>query len=267
MSHVAGAARRDAEPGELVVAPEGSVDEHDVGCGEPAEHAVVQPGETGGVRHDAAARAVAEDEPAGLKLHVRPVQVARRVAARLERLDRRGSTPRAASPAPARASATRPRSSAPGPPARESRVLSACSTPSVAEYAHRRLRLAQEQKPCRVVDLRIGQQHAGDRRHPDAVQLHGLGAPRAAGARRARRLRETTAPRHRGSPATTAYEAARVHRTRGLARLAMAVPLRKPPAGGRAQNANAHVWHHRDAAQEAPRPRRALLTTGCRGRG
>ena len=87
MSHVARAALRDAEPGELVVAPEGSVDEHDVACGEPAEHAFVQPGQTGHVGHDAATRAVAEDEPTGLKLHVRPVQVARRVAARLERLD------------------------------------------------------------------------------------------------------------------------------------------------------------------------------------
>ena len=43
--------------------------------------------------------------------------------------------------------------------------------PLGAEYPHRRLRLPQQQKPCRVVDFRVRQQHAGDRRDPDAVQL------------------------------------------------------------------------------------------------
>ena len=70
--HVARAAVRDAEPRELVVAPERAVDEHEVARGEPGEHAVVQPGEPGHVGDDAAARAVAEDEPARLELDVRP---------------------------------------------------------------------------------------------------------------------------------------------------------------------------------------------------
>ena len=42
-----------------------------------------------------------------------------------------------------------------------------------AEDAHRRRRLAQQQQPRRVVDLRVGQQHAGDRRRADAVDVPG----------------------------------------------------------------------------------------------
>ncbi len=207
VSHVARTALRDAEAGELVVAPEGSVDEHDVACGEPAEHAVVQSGQAGRVRHDAATRAVAEDEPTGLKLHARPVQVARRVAACLERLDREARP------------LERPRlpwfQRLPlGPAVALQDLQHRIPAPQrlldslIAEDAHRRLRLTQEQEPGRMVDLRIGQQHARDRRRANAVRPARVRAPRAAGARPARRLRETTAPRHHGSPATTACEVA-----------------------------------------------------------
>ena len=85
--HVPRAARRDAEAGELVVAPEGPVDEHEIAGGEPGEHAVVEAGEAGDVGDHAAADAIAEDEPARLELHVRAAEVARRVPAHVERLD------------------------------------------------------------------------------------------------------------------------------------------------------------------------------------
>ena len=109
-----------------------------------------------------------------------------------------------------------------------------------AEDAHRRRRLAQQQQPGRVVDLRVGQQHAGDRRRADAVDARrrerlqlltqvrrGVDEkPRAVGpADRQRRLRA------RSRPFTDA---------RGLARPATAVPLRKPSSGGRAEDADAH---------------------------
>ena len=113
VAHVARAAVRDAQPRELVVAPERAVDEHEVARGEPGEHVVVEPGEPGDVGDDAAARAVAERRSPLASSSMSDPQIARRVAARRERLDRRGSTRRAAAAAPARASATRRRSSAP----------------------------------------------------------------------------------------------------------------------------------------------------------
>ena len=47
VAHVVRAAGRDAEPGELVVAPERPVDEHEIARGEPGEHAVVEPASPG----------------------------------------------------------------------------------------------------------------------------------------------------------------------------------------------------------------------------
>ena len=70
VSHVARASLRDAEPGELVVAPEGPVDEYQIARGEPAEHAIVQTGETGNVGDDAATYGVTEDETARLEFDV-----------------------------------------------------------------------------------------------------------------------------------------------------------------------------------------------------
>ena len=66
VAHVACAAVGDAEQGELVVAPERPVDEHEVARGEAVQRAVVERGERGHVGEHAAARAVAEDEAAGL---------------------------------------------------------------------------------------------------------------------------------------------------------------------------------------------------------
>ena len=75
VAHVVRAAVGDAEQGELVLAPERPVDEHEVARGEAGQDAVVERGERGRVGEHAAARAVADHEPAGL------------VVARLERLD------------------------------------------------------------------------------------------------------------------------------------------------------------------------------------
>ena len=167
VAHVVRAAVRDAEPGELVLAPERPVDEHEVAGGEAGEHAVVQPGEPGDVGDDAAARAVAEDEPARLELDVDPSgSAARRRPRRTAR--RRGSTLRARCAARARASATRPRSSAPASRSTGYPSVSARSTPASPKTrtgAPTRAAAAAR----RVVDLRVGQQHAGDRRRADAV--------------------------------------------------------------------------------------------------
>ena len=240
VSHVPRAARRDAESGELVVAPEGPVDEHDVARGEPGEHAIVQTGKAGGVGHDAAIRAVAEDEPARLKLHARPVQVARCVAADLERLDLEARPFERHRPLRFECLPLGPavalqdlQYGIPAASARARRLRRRIRAPAC--------RLAQEQEPRRVVDLRVGQEHARDRRRADAVDLPGCERlkllarvrrgvdekPRPlAAADRQRRLRA------RSRPDTDA---------RGLARIAVAVPLRKPSAGGRSEDANAQA--------------------------
>ena len=91
-----------------------------------------------------------------------------------------------------------------------------------------------------MVNLRIGQEDAGDRRSTDIIDLIGsellelltrVGRgvdekPRSVVPAYGQRRLRTRARAHTGA--------------RGLARLAMAVPLRKASAGSRAQNADAH---------------------------
>src|SRR5689334_712026 len=84
VSHVARAANRDAEAGEIVVAPEGPVDEHKIAAGKPREHAMVQPSEARHVADSPSARSIAEHEPTRLELLARPLEVPRRVPAHLE---------------------------------------------------------------------------------------------------------------------------------------------------------------------------------------
>ncbi len=117
------------------------------------------------------------------------------------------------------------------------RVLDACAP----EDAHRPRRLAQQEEAGRVVDLRVRQQDARNRGRADAVDAPRLERlqlltdvwrgvdekPRpVVSADRQRRLRA------RSRTDTSA---------RGFAHAAMAVPLREPSAGGRAENTNAHV--------------------------
>ena len=203
----------------------------------PGEHVVVQPREPGHVGDHAAARAVAEDEPGGLE-SVPSSSAARRRPPRTTRPP--GSTRRAVALAPVRASATRRRSSARSIAQHGIPVAQRALDARLAVDAQRRRRLAQQQQARRVVDLGVRQQHAGDRRSADAVAPRverlelltqvGRGVdekPRPVGpADRERRLRA------RHGPDACAG---------GLADLAVAVPLREAAAGGRAENANAHV--------------------------
>lgn len=101
-----------------------------------------------------------------------------------------------------------------------------------------------------MIDLRISQENAGDRRNSDAVvprreRLELLARIRRGIDEEPRSLVPTNRQRRLRTRARAFADA------RGLTRLAMAIPLRKSPAGGRAQNSNSHVWHHRDAAQGA----------------
>ena len=228
---------RDAEPRELVVAPERAVDEHEVAGGEAGEHVVVQPGEPGHVGDDAAGRAVAEDEPARLSSS----RVARRVAA-----DANGSTTRldpssgsgrpGSSVRPLDAAVALAASRSTGYPSRQ-RALDARR----AEDAHRRRRLAQQQQPGRVVDLGVGQQHAGDRRRADAVDARGVERLELL-AQVGRGVDEKPRPVVPADRERRLRAGSRAHAgARGLARPAVAVPLREASAGGRAQNADAHV--------------------------
>jgi hypothetical protein len=110
----------------------------------------------------------------------------------------------------------------------------------VAEDAHRARGLAQQEQPRRVVDLRVGEQHARDRRRTHAVDgLEGEGLELLTQVRR----RVDQEPR----PVLTADGQRRLRagsrpytRAHGLAGSAVAVPLRRPTSSGRAQNANAH---------------------------
>ena len=196
------------------------------------------------------AAGVAEREAARLELGVR-AEIARRVAAGRERLDHEARAGERLRPLrferPPFGAAVALQHRQDGIPVGQ-RALDARG----AEDAHRRRRLAQQQEPGGVVDLRVGQQHARDRRRADAVDALraerlelltevGRGVDQEPGpvvaADRERRL----------GPRSRAFT-----RARGLARLAAAVPLRKAAAGGRAQDANAHV-----APSEGRRPRRA----------
>ena len=194
--------------------------------------------------------AVAEREAARLELGVR-AEIARRVAARRERLDHEARAGERLRPPrferPPLGAAVALQHPQHGIPVGQ-RALDARG----AEDADRRRRLAQQQQPGGVVDLRVGQQDAGDRRRADAAD-----------GRRGERLELLTEVR-RGvdqepGPVVAADRERRLgarSRTftcaRGLAHLAMAVPLRKAAAGGRAEYPNAHV-----ASSEGRRPRRA----------
>ena len=92
-----------------------------------------------------------------------------------------------------------------------------------------------------MVDLRVGQKHACDRRRADTV-----GPLRFERLELLARVRRGVYEKPRPFVATNRQRRLRpgaraLTGTRGLARLAMAVPLRKPPARGRAQNSNSHV--------------------------
>ena len=112
---------------------------------------------------------------------------------------------------------------------RQQRLAQRALHGGVAVHPHRRPGLAQQQQPRRVVDLRIGQQDAGDRRCAHAVQVRGRQRLELL-ARVRRRVDEE--PR----PLLTADRKRRLHartgayaRSRSLTRVAVAVPLRKPP--------------------------------------
>jgi hypothetical protein len=151
-------AGRDAESGQLVVAPERPVGEHEIARGEPGEHRLVPSGQSGRVAGDAAAVAVAEHE------------AARIVVANRERLDdearaiERPGVPRLerlpVDPAEALEHA-------------QQRLAQRALDAGTAEDAHRRSGLPQQQQPGRVVDLRVGEQDARNRRRADAGDARG----------------------------------------------------------------------------------------------
>jgi hypothetical protein len=247
VAHVAGRAIREAQAREVVVVPERPVDEDEIAGGEPADHAVVQPGEPGGVGDRTPG--VAEREAARLELCVR-AEIARGVAAGREQLDHEARAGERLRPLrverPPLGAAVAPQHRQDGIPVGQ-RALDACG----AEDVQRRRRLAQQQESGGVVDLRVRQQHARDRRRADAAALRverlelltevGRGVDQEPGPVVAADREGRLGPRSRAFT-----------RARGLARLAAAVPLRKAAAGGRAQDANAHA-----APSEGRRPRRA----------
>ena len=222
MPHVARRAVRDAQSREVVVVPERAVDEHDVARGEPGDHVVVEPGEPGNVGDGASA--VAEHEPGLVTAHSRTARPP-------------GSTPRAAIRGPGAAC-----------PLDSAEALAACASTGLPQRtldaraavdADRRRRLAHQQQAGRVVDLRVGQQHARDRRRADAVHarvehLELLAQVRRGVDEEPRPVVPADRERRLGPrPALT--------RARGLAHPAAAVPLRIPSAGGGAEDADAHA--------------------------
>ena len=92
-----------------------------------------------------------------------------------------------------------------------------------------------------MVDLRVGQQHARDRRRAEGVDAPGS-QPLKLLARVRRGVYEK--PRPLGPPdrerRLRARSCARAHPSR-FARIAMTVPLREAPTGGRAEDTNVHV--------------------------
>ena len=227
MTHVVCAAVRDAQPRELVVAPERAVHEHDVAGGEAGDHTVVPSGEGGRVGDDAAGRAVAEDEPAGLVVAApgttrRPGSTclerpgARRLGACASRRRRNARASATAFPAERARRQRSPKtrtgvvdSRSSSRPAVWSISASVSSTPATGD--------ARTPSPPRASSVSSCCRRSGEA----LTRNHG---PSLA-ADRERRLR--AGPRPDAS-------------ARGLARLATAVPLREPAPGGRAQNANAH---------------------------
>ena len=220
--------------------PERAVDEHEVAGGEPGDHAVVEPREPGDVGDDAAGRAVAEDEAARLELGVR-AEIARRVAARRRTARPRGSSRRAAAARPVRASATRRRSSAPASAGRDTR-------PSARARRPRRRRRAAA-SPTRACSSRPAVWSIS----ASVSSTPAIGGARTPSTGGASSVSSCSTQVRRGvdeepRPVVAADRERRLRartraltRARGLAHLAVAVPLRKASAGGRAENANAHV--------------------------
>ena len=207
----------------------------------PGEHAVVEPRQPGHVGDDPAARAVAEDEPARLQLDVGPVQIARRIAARR----RTDSTVRLDPSSGQRA----PRlERLPLGPAVALQHLQHGIAASSARARRPRCRTRAPASP----DSRSSSSPAVWSISASVSRTPAIGAARTPSARRRERLELLTrvgrgvdekprpvvpADRQRGLRARSRAHAG----ARGLARLAMAVPLREPSAGGRAENTNAHV--------------------------
>ena len=157
---------------ELVVAPERAVDEHDVARGEAAEHVVVEAREARHVRQHAAGRAIAEDQPGRLDVGAGPGEVARRVAARRERLDLEGGSVEGER---ARGLERPPLDAAVvGEHAQHGIAVGQGPADLVAAvHPDRRRGLAQQQQARRVVDLRVRQQDPGHGRGADAVRALG----------------------------------------------------------------------------------------------
>ena len=223
---------------------------------EPGDHAVVQSGEPGDVGGHAAGRAVAEDEAGRLEL---PVQIPRRVAARRERLDLEArAVDRQRPPRLERL----PLGSAIAFQHRQDRipVRKRPLDARVAVYAQGRGRLAQEKQAGGVIDLRVRQQNARDRLRADAIDaplIEGLELLTQVGRgvdEEPRPLAAADCERRLG--ARSRPDA----RARGLADLTMAVPLRRPSAGGRPENVNAHV-----AEESRTWPRQAPKATSGSG--
>ena len=226
VAHVVRAAVRDAQPRELVVAPERAVHEHEVARGEPGEHAVVQAGEPGDVGDDAAGRAsrktnpVASSSPAwnGSTTRLDPSSGVRALRFERRAIRRRRSAPAcaAACPSSARSTPAAPKtrtgvadSRSSSSPAVWSISASVSSTPAIGGA-----RTPSTSPRVERLEL-LTQVRRGVDEKPRPL----------AAADRQRRLRARPRPHPRA---------------RGLARPATAVPLRKASSGGRAQNADAH---------------------------
>ena len=176
----------------------------------------------------------------------RPGSAARRRPPRTARP--RGSTLRAASPALVPASATRPRNSAPESPTRDTR----------ASALARRLRSPNTRTG--VADSRRSRSPAVWSISASVRSTPAIGGARTPSSLLGCERLELLARVRRGvyekpRPLATANRERRLRtrsrpytRPRGLARVAVAIPLRKPSAGGRAENANAHVAEGQDAA-------------------
>jgi hypothetical protein len=211
--------------------PERAVDEHDVARGEPGDHAVVEPGEPGNVGDGAPA--VTEYEAARLELHT--LEVARGVAARGEGLDleaRAVEMPGFERPPLGAAVALEHRQHGIALPQRAADAFGAVD-------ADRRRRLAHEEQSGRVVDLRVGQQHARDRRRADAVHARAEHLELLRQVRR--RVDEEPRPVAGADRERRLGPRRALTRARRVAHPAAAVPLRIATAGGGAEDADAHA--------------------------
>ena len=246
--HVAHLQRRapaDPRRRELVVAPERAVHEDAVAGLEPAHHGVVEALDHGYVHRPAAGRGVAQRERHGVLPGGRGVaHEARRVAADRERhdLERRGrpaGAEREAAaglervPAHAAVAVEDPQEGVVG----RQRAPDRLGAPELQRLGA----LAQDQQAGGVVDLGVGQHHAGDRARADAVrgrlaqQLELLADVR-------RGVDEEPRPvaRPHGERGLGARDGRGAPLAHGPAGRAGAVPLRESSARGRPQDADDH---------------------------